>query len=108
MRQNKLHFSQASDTPLATNKIIKEIGFSGLTETAKQIINGTATIEEIFDNEESRDLLQSFQRKAAKFKVEFDSNDMIKGYRSWSEKTTIYIDATLPCPDSKMALKTLW
>ena len=88
LRRNKLHFSQASETPLATNKIIKELGFSGSTETAKQILNGTATIEEIVEDEASRDLLQSFQRKEAQFKVEFDSDNMIKRYRSWSEKTT--------------------
>ena len=86
MRQNKLHFSQASNTPLATNKIIKELGFSGSTETARQILNGTETIEEFVEYEALWDLLQSFQRKAAKFKVKFDSDDMIKGYRSRSEK----------------------
>ena len=80
LRRNKLHFSQASETPLATNKIIEELGFSGSTETAKQILNGTATIEEIVEDEASRDLLQPFQRKEAKFKVEFDSDNMIKGY----------------------------
>ena len=57
LRRNKLHFSQASDTPLATNKILDELGFSGSTETAKQILEGTATIEEIVDDEASRDLL---------------------------------------------------
>merc|ERR1712214_7857 len=29
LRRNKLHFSQASDTPLAKNKILDELGFSG-------------------------------------------------------------------------------
>ena len=88
LRRNKLHFSQASETPLATNKIIEELGFSGSTETAKKILNGTATIEEIVEDEALRDLLQSFQGKETKFEVEFDSDNMIKGYQSWSEQTT--------------------
>ena len=88
LRRNKLHFSQASDTPLATNKILDELGFSGSTETAKQILEGTATIEDIVDDEASRELLRSFQRKTTAFQLDFDSDDIIKGYRSWSEKTT--------------------
>ena len=84
LRRNKLHFSQASDTPLATNKILDELGFLGSTETAKQILEGTATIEDIVDDKASREIIRSFQRKESAFKVDFDSDDMIQGYRYWS------------------------
>ena len=88
LRRNKLHFSQASDTPLAINKILDELGFSGSTATAKQILERTTTIEDIVDDEASWELLRSFQRKEAAVKVDFDSDDIIQGYRSWSEKKT--------------------
>ena len=34
--RNKLNFNQASDTPLAINEIIQEIGFSGSTKITKK------------------------------------------------------------------------
>ena len=41
LARKKKHFSQAEETPLATNKIIDLFGPGGDTEYAKQILNGT-------------------------------------------------------------------
>ena len=48
--RNKLNFSHTSDTSLATNKIIQELGFSGSTELAQKILNGKATIDDIVED----------------------------------------------------------
>ena len=54
LARNKKHFSQAQETPLATNEIINLFGPGGDTEYAEQILNGTADLERATDDETSK------------------------------------------------------
>ena len=61
LNRNICHFSQAGDTPLATNEIIDEIGFGGTTEIAQRLLDGTANVDSITNDEVSRLFLQALQ-----------------------------------------------
>ena len=88
LNRNIRHFSQAGDTPLATNEIIDEIGFGGTTEIAQRLLDGTADVDAITDDEVSRLFLQALQRASDTIQIEISQQDMLNRYKNWDEKTT--------------------
>ena len=87
LERNKKHFSQAGETPLATNEIIDLIGPGADTEYAEKILDGTADLTEATDDETSQTLL-SLMRRETTIKIDLTKEDMMNRYRKWKEKTT--------------------
>ena len=85
--RNKKHFSQAEETPLATNEIIDLFGPGGDTEYAEQILNGTADLRQATDDETSQ-LLLSLMRQRKEIKITLTVEDMMNRYKTWRETTT--------------------
>ena len=83
--RNRIHFSQAHDTPCTHAATINHIGDSGTTETAQQILQGNIP-QDI--NADLRMIFQELQSNVATVPIEFDFNDMLNGFYKWKEETT--------------------
>lgn len=75
-----MHFAQASDTSLATNKVIDELLFSGSIKIAQKILKESETIEELLNDYTSQELLKLFKCTLPPIDFEFTANDMINLY----------------------------
>ena len=115
--QNIHHFSQAGDTPLASNEIIDMLGFGRDTEMAQQILDGTADIPQITDNKAAQLLLESMKCDTDPIILNFTSDNMMNRYKKWKEKRScqftpaniwdIFMHSTVPSssPVAKITTK---
>ena len=80
LERNKRHFSQAGETPLATDEIIELFGPGGDTEFAKSILDGTADLSEVTDDETSQ-LLLGLMRNESTEHIHLTVEDMMDRYK---------------------------
>ena len=78
--RNIEHFSQAGETPLASNEIIDMLGFGRDIEMAQQILDVTADIPQITDDKAVQLLLESMKRDTDPIILQFTPNDMMNRY----------------------------
>ena len=83
--RNRKHFAQASNTPCTTPNVIQQIGESGTTPVAQQILNGI--IPDELPNE-LKLLFLEMNANIPKVELEFTFEDMIDGFTNWKEQTT--------------------
>ena len=87
LNRNKKHFSQAGETPLATNEIIDLFGPGANTEYAEKILNGTADLTEVTDHV-TLQLLLGLMRCETTLEIDLTIDDMMNRYKKWDERTT--------------------
>ena len=88
LRQNRLHFRQAEDTPLATNEIIEKIGFGASSDLANKILDGTSDITAITSDPMSIQLLKIFGTKKSELDIIVTKDKMMNKYKIWKEVTS--------------------
>ena len=91
--RNIRHFSQARETPLASNEVIDMLGFGGDTEMAQKILNGTAEIPQITDDKAAQLLLESMKRDTDPIVLDFNQHDMMAHYKCWKETTVTSVQS---------------
>ena len=87
MRRNKRHFRQAENTPLAGKEVIDRIGFGATTKTADDILEGTADIDAITDDDTSKRLLEIFKTSKPELEIMVTKEKMMNRYKKWNERT---------------------
>ena len=87
LERNRRHFSQAGETPLASEEIIELFGPGGDTKFAQNILDGSANLSEVTDNETTQLLLQLMKKEKTE-EINFTIEDMMDRYKKWKEKTT--------------------
>ena len=70
LRRNKRHFRQAENTPLAGKDVSDKIGFGTTTQTANEILEKTASLDEITDDPTSKRLLKEFKTSKPELEIE--------------------------------------
>jgi hypothetical protein len=88
LQRNIRHFRQAEYTPLASPKIIREIGFGADTNRAEQLLEGSGDPTDITDDEWSRYLLTSMKRHSQEIEIEITAEKMMNKYKRWKERTS--------------------
>ena len=87
MRRNKRHFRQAENTPLAGKDVSDKIGFGATTQSANEILEGTANLDEITDDSTSKRLLETFKTSKPELEIEVTKEKMMDRYKKWNERT---------------------
>jgi hypothetical protein len=83
--RNRIHFSQAHNTPCTLPATVKHIGESGTTDTARNILRGQIP-EDM--NADLKMIFQELQTNTVPVPLDYDLNDMIQGFSAWPEQTT--------------------
>ena len=108
LKRNRRHFSQAGETPLATNEIVELFGPEGDTEFAQSILDGTADLSKVTDDKITQ-LLLDLMRKEKTVNIEITREDMMNKYKKWDEKNNNIavrsIPRALPCVISSIQLQ---
>ena len=86
LERNRRHFSQAGETPLASEEIIELFGLGGDTEFAQSILDGRSNLSEVTDDETTQ-LLLPLMKKEKTEEIDFTIEDMMNRYKKWKEKT---------------------
>ena len=81
LRRNKRHFRQAENTPLAGKNVGDKIGFGATTKIADDILEGTADIDAITDNDTSKRLLRIFKTSKPELEIIVTKEKMINRYK---------------------------
>ena len=81
LRRNKRHFRQAENTPLAGKDGSDKISFGATTQTANEILGGTANINEITNDPTNKRLLEIFKRSKPELKIEVTIDKMMNRYK---------------------------
>eukprot|EP00957_Ditylum_brightwellii_P050000 3790014-Ditylum_brightwellii.AAC.1 len=63
LEHHKKYFGQAKETPLVSEQLGKEIGYTGEGPVAQALKQGRANIEEIETDAYTKDFLQELQHK---------------------------------------------
>ena len=87
LRQNKRHFQQAENTPLAGTEVSDKIGFGTTTQLANEVLEGTANLYEITDDPTSKRLLEEFITSQPELEIEVTKEKMMDRYKLWNERT---------------------
>ena len=87
LRRNKRHFCQAEATPLAEEEVCDTIGWVATTPTANNILAGTANIDAITVDPDSKSLLEQFHTSKPDLKIEVTIDNMMNRYKKWNERT---------------------
>ena len=87
LRQNKRHFRQAEATPLAGEEVCATIRWGATTPTANEILAGTANIDAITVDPDSKRLLEQFHTSKPDLKIEVTIDKMMNRYKKWNERT---------------------
>ena len=87
LRRNKRHFRQAENTRLAGTDVSDKIGFGVTTQISDDILEGTADIEGITDDETSKGLLRMFKTIKPAIKIELTKEKMMDRYKKWNKRT---------------------
>ena len=69
LRRNKRYFRQAEATPLAEEAVCDTIGWGATTPTANEILAGTANIDAIITDPDSKRLLEQFYTSKPDLKI---------------------------------------
>ena len=77
MRQNKRHFRQAENTPLAGTEVSDKLGFGATTQLANEILEETANLDEITDDPTSKRLLKEFKTSQPELEIEVTKEKMM-------------------------------
>jgi hypothetical protein len=88
LQRNIRHFRQAEFTPLATPKVIGEIGYGVDTKGAEQFLEGNDPTD-ITDDKWARYLLTSMRRHSQEMKIEITAEKMMNKYKRWKERTKV-------------------
>ena len=87
MGQNKRHFRQAENAPLAGKDVSDKIGWGATTPTANEILVGTANIDEITNDPTSKRLLEQFHTSKPELEIEVTIDKMMNRYKKWNKRT---------------------
>lgn len=90
-KRNIRHFGQAKDTPLATTEIQNLIGWDTNTEAATDILEGTAKVGSITNDEHARLFLHQCKRRHTEVPFKLIPKKMMKmmdKYKHWKEGTS--------------------
>ena len=77
LRQNKRHFRQAENTPLASTAVSDAIGFGATTPIVDDIIERTADIDAVTDDQTSKKLLEIFKTSKPALEIEITKEKMM-------------------------------
>jgi exonuclease III len=88
LTRNKKHFSQAKDTPLASDAISTSLGWGANTPTSQSILDGTADIASLTDNPQAAWILQYCKRQLQEQGHEITFDEFQQCYLNWNVGTS--------------------
>jgi len=91
LKQHRKHFSQAAGTIFTRNPLRTLINDKCTSNFAKQVLAGTANLEDLSIDDYTKDLLRHLKTKVSPTENPanpLDSDDLIQGFKRWPEKTT--------------------
>lgn len=98
LARNKQHFHQAADTPFGHGELARLVGYTGLTEAADAIVQGTflPQYEDKLKNEllpETRQIIRELAmppviKELPKIKRTISKDEFISGIKKWKESTS--------------------
>lgn len=84
--RNIHHFAQAKDTPFASANMREKLGFSGVNDNGKKILDGIASNDELPVT--MKLILTELKRARPELPSTISFDAMIKGFGKWREQTT--------------------
>jgi hypothetical protein len=80
------HFHQATGTPFTEEPLYSTFGYSGVNENTQKLLKGELTTNAF--SVEMQNFLKQFARSRDTLSEQFPTDDIIKGFKKWKEKTT--------------------
>ena len=88
LNRNRIHFSQAKDTPLANQRITDMIGFSGTMSVADSLLKGTYDVRRLTDNIQGQAILGSCRRVHPEMPETITIDEFKMSYKKWRVGTS--------------------
>ena len=88
LERNRLHFSQAKETPLANQAISDMIGFSGTSSIADRLLKGTINVTTLTDNIFGQSILAKCRRTHPEMHPEISLDEFKMSYKKWRVGTS--------------------
>ena len=88
LQRNRVHFSQAKDTPLAHQNITDLIGFSGTSSIADQLLRGTIDVSNITADKFGRSILTHCRRTNPALSPDISLEEFQSAYKKWHVGTS--------------------
>ena len=86
--RNQIHFSQAKNTPLASQRITDMIGFGGSSSIADRLLKGTIDVRTITDDPYGRAILKTCRRTQPELPAEVTLEEFKSSYKKWKVGTS--------------------
>jgi exonuclease III len=88
LQRNKIHFSQARYTPMATTKVTELLGFGGTRSVADRLLNGTVSVDVITDDPYGQAILLKCQRVNPILPAGITIEEFKAWYKKWHVGTS--------------------
>ncbi len=88
LERNRLHFSQAKDTPLATKRITDLLSYSGTTSIADQLLKGDYDPAVLTNNRFAQSILGACKRTHPELCAEITIEEFKASYKTWRVGTS--------------------
>jgi exonuclease III len=88
LQRNKLHFSQARYTPLATSAVSELLGFGGTRSVADRLLKGTVAVEVITDDPFGQAILAQCKRVNPVVPAGITIEEFKSSYKMWRVGTS--------------------
>lgn len=82
LQRNSNHFSQAKETPLASQRISDMLGFSGSTSVADQLLKGNVNVSAITNDKYGRAILSHCRRTNPEMHPEISIDEFKTSYKN--------------------------
>jgi hypothetical protein len=88
LQRNKIHFSQACSTPLATTAVSELLGFGGTQSIADRLLQGTVSVNTITDNPFGQAILLQCKRVNPILPAGITIEEFKASYKKWRVGTS--------------------